>query len=83
MPGGPRALERRALDGELLDVSKGALLLGCTEKGLRRRIERREIPFRRLGGRVVFLRSELEAFLGALPGCLLEEALGNVRSRRR
>jgi hypothetical protein len=45
-------------------------------------IERRLIPFRRLGGRIVFLRSELDAWLQALPGCAPGEARRNAEERR-
>lgn len=71
----------RTLDGAVLDVRSAAALIGTTEKLIRSRVERRCIPFRRLGGRIVFLRDELTAYQQRLPGCGLEEALKNLGER--
>jgi hypothetical protein len=71
----------RRFNGELLDVRTAAALIGVTEKLIRSRVERRCIPFRRLGGRVVFLRDELTAYQQNLPGCSLDEALKNLEQR--
>lgn len=76
-----QATGRRSLNGELLDVFSAATLLGCTEKTLRARVGRRTVPFRRFGGRVVFLRNDIEAFIADLPGCTLEEAQQNLAVR--
>jgi len=76
--------ERRkpqTLQGEILDVSSAATFLGISEKGLRARVSRRMIPFRRWGGRVCFLLSELLDFLRSLDGCRVDEALQNGRER--
>jgi len=43
-------------------------LLGRTPKAIRRMVERGQLPYRKLGRRVLFLREELEAFIEALPG---------------
>ena len=72
-PTGPRRF-----DGELLDVHGAAALLGVTEKTIRARVGRRTVPFRRFGGRVVFLRKDIEAFINELPGCGLKEAQRNL-----
>lgn len=77
-----REMGVRVFNGALLDVRSAAAFLGVTEKTLRARVARQTVPFRRLGGRVIFLKSELEAFLESLPGCDLTEALENVASRR-
>jgi excisionase family DNA binding protein len=66
---------------ELLYVADVARLLSCSEKAIRRRIERGLLPHRRLGGRVIFLRSEIEAFLAMLPGVTLDEARANLALR--
>jgi excisionase family DNA binding protein len=63
---------------ELLDVASAARLLGVSEKSIRARISRRCLPFRRLGGRVVFRRAELLDFIQKLEGCALDEALANA-----
>jgi hypothetical protein len=63
-----QARGRRRIDGKLiLGIRETGELLGLTEKATRARIERGDIPARRLGGRVVVLRTELEAFVAALP----------------
>ena len=73
------ARARKTINGTLLDVAHGAVLLGLTERALRARIARHQVPFRKLGGRVVLVRDELEKFIDTLEGCSLREALGNVR----
>ena len=76
-----QATGRRSFAGEILDVATAAAFLGVTEKTLRARVTRRMVPFRRWGGRICFLRSDLVAFLTALDGCEVEEALMNERTR--
>jgi len=73
----------RRIDGLALDVRTGAAFLGATQKAVYGQVERRTIPFRRLGGRIVFLRSELEAWLETLPGVTLDEARMNQEARQR
>ena len=82
-PKQPRKPRQRAAcsPGVILFVSDAAKLLGDTEKAIRQRVARREVPFRKLGGRVIFLRDELEAFFRGLPGCSSAEAQENVRRR--
>ncbi|MCI0371430.1 MAG: helix-turn-helix domain-containing protein [candidate division NC10 bacterium] len=71
----------RRLDGTVLDVAAAAELLGVTEKLVRARAARGLLPWRRWGGRVLFLREELLAFMGALPGVSVQQALENVGAR--
>ena len=72
----------RRINGAMLDLHGGAEFCGWTEKAMRGKVERRLVPFRRVGGRIVFIRRELEAFMTALPGCSLDEALSNVHARQ-
>jgi hypothetical protein len=65
---------KRTIDGELLDVRGAAAPLGVTEKTLRARVSRHQVPFRVWGARVVFVRAELEKFLDELPGNTLDES---------
>jgi excisionase family DNA binding protein len=51
-----------------LNTNEAALFLGRTPKAIRRMVERGQIPFRRWGKRIVFVREELEEFVNALPG---------------
>ncbi len=72
----------RSFDGMVLDIRSAAQLLGTSEKAVRARISRRVLPFRRLGGRIVFMKDDLTAFINHLPGIGVDEALANERKRR-
>jgi excisionase family DNA binding protein len=63
---------------EILDVPGAAKLLGLTERSIRARVARHQLPFRRLGGRIIFRRAELLDFLEKLDGVGLGEALANA-----
>ena len=76
-----QGLGPRRVNGLALDVREGAAFVGISEKAMRGKVERRLIPFRRMSGRIIFIRSELEAWLDSLEGCLLDEALANVKER--
>lgn len=71
----------RTIDGAALDVRSASAFLGAKEKHTRGLVARRLIPFRRLGGRIIFVRSELVAWLSTLDGCSLEEAQANMVAR--
>lgn len=58
---------------KLLSVDEAAEMLGRTTHVVYRLVERRQIPFRKSGQRVLFLESELRAFIEALPGLSLED----------
>lgn len=47
----------------LLDVAGTAAYLGMTEKGIRRRVQERTIPYYKVGRLLRFRRSELDAWL--------------------
>lgn len=57
----------------VLNFRAAAAFLGLSEKALRRQIDRRRIPFRRLGRKIIFIKSELEAWLSSLSGISLQE----------
>ena len=59
----------------MCDLTEAAEILGITQKALRARVARQAVPYRKLGGRVMFVRAELERFIEALPGVSLESAL--------
>jgi hypothetical protein len=74
---------RRRLAGEILDAAAAAELYGGSERLWYSRAARGIVPFRKWGGRLVFLRNELEAFFADnLPGVSLEEAKANIAARR-
>jgi helix-turn-helix protein len=77
-----QASGRRRLEGEVLDVAAIAALLGTSEKCVRSRVARQMLPHRKWSGRVVFLRSEVMAFLSKLDGCDVEQALAAVAARQ-
>jgi len=52
----------------VLSVRQVATLLGCSEQAMDKLVYRRRLPYRKLGGRVIFLKRELEQFLEQLPG---------------
>ncbi len=72
----------RRINGLVLDMSSAAQFTGWTEKTMRARVGRGRVPYRRDGGRIIFLRDELETFLRRLPGVGVDEALKNERARR-
>jgi excisionase family DNA binding protein len=59
---------------EYLTITEAAELTSRTPKALRKMVERRLIPFRKHGKRVIFKRAELEQFFDQLPGVTAEEA---------
>lgn len=73
----------RTVNGAVLDVRSGAAFIGGTEKQLRALIARRRVPFRRLGGRIIFLREELASWMAGLPGCTPAEARQNLGEATR
>ena len=78
-PGQGKGPRRR--NGFVLDMLTAAQFAGWIEKAMRARVERGRVPFKRDGGRIVFLQDELEAFLRGLPGVSVKEALENERAR--
>jgi hypothetical protein len=63
---------------ESLDVAGAAAFLELSEPRLLERVARRQIPFRRSNGQVIFIRRDLEAFLDALERCRVPEAINNL-----
>lgn len=72
----------RTVNGLALDVRSAAGLIGMSEKQMRGLVSRRLIPFRRLSGRIILLRQELEHWLACLDGCGLEEVRANHAMRQ-
>ena len=66
---------------EYLTVAEAAELTSRTPKALRKMVERRQIPYRKHGKRVIFKRVELEEFFDRLPGVTLAEAERRVEER--
>jgi len=64
---------------KLLGVEEAAEMLGRTTHAVYRLVERRRLPYKKDGRRLLFVESELKAFIEALPGLSLEE----VREREK
>lgn len=61
-----------------LTVPQAATYLGLTERALWKRIARQEVPYRRWSGRVLLIVKELDAFIAALDGCSVAQALDRL-----
>jgi hypothetical protein len=68
---------------EILNVASVAVFLGVTEKAVYAKVARRCIPFRRWGGKLIFVRRDIEEFLARLQGVQVHDALENELKRRR
>jgi hypothetical protein len=77
-----QARGRRVLDGTTKDVTALAAMLGTSEGKIRSAVARGLLPYRRWGGRIVFLAAEVEDFLRRLPGVSVDDAVANVRARQ-
>ena len=56
-----------------LTTSEVAELIGRSPAAIRNLVMRRKIPFRKPGGRLLFVRSEVEAWVKDSPGVTLDE----------
>ena len=70
------------INGRLLDVATFSAEQGWSPKTTRGMVARRLVPFRRLGGRVVFLRTDVTQWLERLAGCGPDEAIRNMQARQ-
>jgi excisionase family DNA binding protein len=66
-----------------LTIAEVAPQLGLTEKALRLRLLRGQIPYRKLGARVLIAEEDLERFLAALPGQTVEDAVATAQQPKR
>ncbi|NQV01844.1 MAG: helix-turn-helix domain-containing protein [Bacteroidia bacterium] len=59
---------------DYLNTKEAGLFIGKKSAGaVRNLVMRRAIPYRKVGGRLFFLRSELELWISDAPGLRLEE----------
>ncbi|MDA2928477.1 helix-turn-helix domain-containing protein [Acidobacteria bacterium AH-259-O06] len=63
---------------ELMDLKKAARFLDKTEKALRACVDRRTVPFRRIGSRIYFSKDELDEWWEQLEGVSVQEAVENL-----
>ena len=64
---------------QLIGVDEASVMIGRTRLGLHRLVERGEVPFRKAGRRTLFIVSELQEYIGSLPGLSLEELVEQKR----
>ena len=57
----------------LLDTKDVANLLNRSPGAVRNLVLRRKIPFRKVAGRLAFIKDEIEEWIAASPGIRLEE----------
>ena len=77
------AKQARRFDGVVLDVRSLAHYWGTSEHTIRARARRRQIPFKKMNGRLLFLKNDIDRYLEQLPGCDLDEAVENLVTRRQ
>jgi excisionase family DNA binding protein len=65
-----------------LTVEETARLAGSTPKAIRNRIARGQLPYRKLGRRVLIPEQDLIIFFEALPGRTAQEAVEAVEEAR-
>ena len=58
---------------ECLDTKEAGELVRKSPAAIRNLVMRREIPFRKVSGRLVFIREELEEWVRMSPGMSLDE----------
>lgn len=58
---------------EYLDVNELSKIIHRTPGAIRNLILRRRIPFRKPGGRLMFLRHEIEQWIDSAPGLTVDE----------
>lgn len=57
---------------EILTVKEVAEMLKLSEHTIRMKVYRSQLPARRLGGRIIFIREELERYIKNLPPAVRE-----------
>ena len=66
---------------EYWDVEKLSAVILRTPGAIRNLVLRREIPFRKVGGRLMFLRREIEEWVESAPGISIDD-LRRLKERR-
>jgi len=61
------------MEEEYLNSSETGILIKRSPAAIRNLVLRRRIPYRKVGGRLIFIREELEKWITDSPGVRLEE----------
>ena len=67
------SVRKKTINGALRDVAGESAFTGYPERAIRAMVARRQIPFRKNGGRIVFVHREIEEWIDSLPGVSLSE----------
>ena len=62
---------------DLMTIPEGADMFKKSEAALRQDIWRGRLPFRKIGGRIYLVRSEIEALIAKSPGRRLDEIISS------
>lgn len=73
---------REETQKKVLSVREAALLLNISERAAWLQLYRKRLPHHRWGRKVVILRDELDAFLKALDGVSVDEAIERASDAR-
>ena len=60
-------------DSGYLNTEQMAVFLGCSPGAVRNMVMRRKIPYRKAGGRLVFIRAEIDQWIQFSEGLTLEQ----------
>ena len=63
---------------QYMDTNECGEFLGRSPGAIRNLVLRRSIPFRKPGGRLLFIRSEIERWVEAAPGVKLQDIGGGL-----
>ena len=61
------------MSNEYLNTAELSKLIGRSEGAIRNLVMRRRIPYRRAGGRLTFIRGEIDKWIDQAPGVRVEE----------
>jgi len=61
------------ISGKYLSLPLVAEMFGRSENAIRQMIWRRQLPYRKVAGRIVFLRAEIEKLIEEAPGVRPEQ----------
>ena len=59
----------------VLSLEETSSFLKTTPKAVRNKVMRKQIPFRKVAGRIVFIEDEIKIWVENAPGFTLEECL--------
>ena len=64
---------------EVLTVKDVAKLLRLSEHSVRMKVYRSQLPARRLGGRIIFIKDELERYIKNLPPAVRQAGKASLK----